>query len=82
MNVARSMVASVVINGALAFGMIVSLLFCDVNIASVSNDQFPVIAILAQATRSTTAAVLMLTLVAVPTFCASVGSLAASSRMI
>ena len=81
MNVARSMVASVIINGALAFGVIVALLFCDVNIGSASNDQFPVIAILAQATRSTTAAVLMLTLVAVLTFCASVGSLAASSRM-
>lgn len=82
MNVARSMVASVAINGALAFGVIVALLFCDVNIDSVVNDQFPVLAILAQATRSTTAAVLMLTLVAVLTFCASVGSLAASSRMI
>ena len=81
-NVPRSMIASVVINGALASGMLLALLFCDVNIDSVSNDQFPAIEILAQATQSTTAAIIMLTLVAVLQFCSGVGSLAASSRMI
>ncbi len=81
-NVARSMVISVFINGTLAFGILLALLFCDVNIDSVSNDQFPAIEILARGTQSITAAVVMITLAAVLQFCASVGSLAASSRMI
>ena len=81
-NVARSMVASVAINGSLAFAMLVALLFCAGDIESISTDQFPAIEILARATQSTAAGVIMLTLVAILQFCASVGSLAASSRMI
>ena len=81
-NVARSMVASVVINGALAFGIPVALLFCEVNIDSISNDQFPAVEILARATQSTTAAIVMVALVAFLQFCAGIGCLAASSRMI
>lgn len=48
-NVARSMEIDIVINGALASGVAPALLFCDLNIDSVSNDQFPAVAILAQA---------------------------------
>lgn len=82
MNVARAMVISVVINGATALGVVVALLFCDVNIDTISKEQFPVIGILAEGLHSTTLAIVLISLVAVLQFCASVGSLAASSRMI
>ena len=81
-NVARSMAASVIINGSLAFAILLAVLFTKVDIDSVSKAQYPFIAILAQGTQSTGAALTMASLVAMLQFCACVGSLASSSRII
>ena len=40
-NFSRAMVASVTINGALRFGIPLALLFCDVSIDFIWNDQIP-----------------------------------------
>lgn len=80
-NVSRSMVASVVINGVLALGILLAVLFTQVDIDSVANAPYPFITILAQGCQSTSAALIMASLVAMLQFCACVGSVASASRI-
>ncbi|KAI9660069.1 MAG: hypothetical protein M1821_001421 [Bathelium mastoideum] len=83
-NVARSMVLSVLINGVLAFGMLLAVLFCagDIDAAAQDTDGYPFIAILAQGVRSAMGATVMTSIVIVLSLCAAIGSLAAASRML
>lgn len=81
-NVAKSMIASTTINGCLAFGILLAVLFTKVDVDSVADDQYPFIAILAQGTQSEEAAIVMAALVAILQFTACTGALASSSRII
>lgn len=83
-NVARSMVFSVVINGVLAFAMLLAILFCGGDIgteAAESASQYPFISIFAQAVGSNVGATIMTAIIVVLQFCSAVGGLAAASRM-
>ena len=76
------MVASVLINGALAFGILLAMLYTKVDLDSVATALYPFILILAQGTQSLSAGLTMAAVVAIMQFCACVGSLASSSRII
>ena len=82
-NVPMSMVTSIFINGLLAFGMLIAVLFYlgDFSPESQSPTGFPFIAILANGTRSNGAATTMVSIIVVLEFCSSVAALAAASRM-
>ena len=82
-NVPISMVTSIIINGLLAFGMLIAVLFClgDFSTVSQSPTGFPFIAILANGTGSNSAATAMVSIIVVLEFCSSVAALAAASRM-
>lgn len=83
-NVARSMVFSVVINGVLAFAMLLAILFCGGDIgteAAESASQYPFISIFAQAVGSNVGGTIMTAIIVVLQFCSAVGGLAAASRM-
>ena len=82
-NVPRAMVLSTMVNGCLAFGMLLAVLFCAGDIDAASNEsQYPFIPILANGLSSNGGGAVLVAIVIVLQFCASVGSLAASSRMI
>lgn len=83
-NVARSMVFSILINGASALAILLAVLFCAGDIgADVANSpsQYPFIQILDQAVGSTTGATVMTALTIILEFCSATGTLAAASRM-
>ena len=80
-NVSKSMVASVILNGALALSILLAVLFTKVDIDSVADAPYPFIAILAQGCQSTGAALTMASLVAMLQFCACIGSVASASRI-
>ena len=80
----RAMILSVLINGLLGFGMLVATLFClgDVDkITSTPPTQYPFIAIYAQAAGSNAGGVGMVAVILFLCFCATMTTLAASSRM-
>ncbi|KAI9681716.1 MAG: hypothetical protein M1822_007068 [Bathelium mastoideum] len=82
-NVPRAMILSTIINGVLAFAMLIAILFCAGNIDAASNEsQYPFIPILANGLESNAGATVLTSLVIVLQMCASIGCLAASSRMI
>lgn len=83
-NVARSMVFSVVINGVLAFAMLLAILFCGGDIgteAAESASLYPFISIFAQTVGSNLGGTIMTAIIVVLQFCSAVGGLAAASRM-
>ncbi|KAF4634826.1 hypothetical protein G7Y89_g3275 [Cudoniella acicularis] len=81
-NVPRAMILSVVINGLLAFGMLLVVLFCAVDIPTLAGEStYPFIPIFAAAMQSNTAAIILAAVVLVLQFCASIASLASASRM-
>lgn len=81
-NVPRAMVLSVTINGFLAFGMLLVVLFAAVDIGTLAGEStYPFIPILASAMQSNTAAIVLAAVVLVLQFCASIASLASASRM-
>lgn len=83
-NVARSMVFSVVINGVLAFAMLLAILFCGGDIATEaagSTSQYPFISIFARAVDSNVGGTIMTAIILILQFCSAVGGLAAASRM-
>ena len=82
-NVARSMVFSVLLNGALAFGMLLAVLFCagDIGAAAQDSKSYPFITIFVNGVNSDAGATAMASLVVVLSLCAAIGNLAAASRM-
>ena len=80
-NVARSMVYSVFINGVLAFGMLMGILFCNDSISAVANSPYPFVPIFAQAVGTNYGATAMASIVVVLQFCAATGALASASRL-
>ena len=83
-NVARSMVLSVILNGAFAFALLLAVLFCAGDIsadATQSPSQYPFIQILGRAVGSDTGATIMTAIVILLEFCSAIGGLAAASRM-
>lgn len=77
------MILAVVINGVLAFGWIIALLFSvgDVDAALESPTGYPIIEIFYQATGSVTAATAMMCAIIVVAFFAVFGILASTSRL-
>lgn len=82
-SVPRSMVLTVLINGILAFGWIIALLFCigDVDVALDSPTGYPIIEIFRQATGSIPAATAMTSAIIIVAFFATLGILASTSRL-
>ena len=80
----RSIILSIVINGALGFGMVMALLFClgDIDAALNTNTGYPFMEIFLQATNSVRGSATMAALITVLCFCATVGILTSSSRML
>lgn len=82
-SVPRSMVLTVLINGTLAFGWIIALLFSigDVQTALNSDTGYPMIEIFRQATGSIPAATAMISAIIIVAFFATLGILASTSRL-
>ena len=84
--VPRALVGSILINGALAFGMIITLLFClsDLNSALAATDTmyYPFLQIFNSAMSSTTSACVMDGIVLVLAIASSVSVYASASRML
>ena len=84
MNVPRSMITSILLNGSLGFGMLLALLFCmgDVDkVTSTPPTQYPFMAIFLQATNSVAGSSAMAAVVIVLGLCATIAFVASSSRM-
>ena len=80
-TVARSMVASTMINGFLAFAMLLAVLFTKVDYNSIASAQYPFILIVIQGTQSTAAGLTIGAVVCVMVFCSCVAALASASRV-
>lgn len=83
-NVPRAIVASILINGALGFGILMAILFClgDPDAALNSPTGYPYIEVFTQGTGSVAAATGMAVIVTAPAFSSSIGFVATASRMI
>lgn len=82
-SVPRSMVLAVIINGVLAFGWIIALLFSigDVETSLNSPTGYPIIEIFYQATGSVGAATAMMSAIIAVAFFSVFGILASTSRL-
>ena len=81
-NVPRSMVYSVILNGLLGFGALVAFLLCaDFEAAAKSDSAVPFVPILATAIGSDRGATAIVSIILVLTAFATVGVLASASRM-
>ena len=83
-NVPRALILSTGINGLLAFGVLLTILFCAGDITNAVNaapNGYPFILILAEAVDSRGGATVMTSIVLVLEFCSAAGGLAAASRM-
>ncbi|KAI4109309.1 MAG: hypothetical protein LQ339_001809 [Xanthoria mediterranea] len=84
-NVPRSMLVSVLLNGALGFAMLVAVLFCSGDITAEEIIEtptgYPFIAIFVQATRSIGGSTGMAVVVVALGICATIAFLASASRM-
>ncbi|KAJ2992942.1 hypothetical protein NUW58_g2005 [Xylaria curta] len=78
-----SLVATLLLNGALGFGMMIALLYClgDVNIALAEDAHYPFMPIFRNALGSTAGAVVLASVVVIMSFTAAVGCLASTSRI-
>lgn len=81
--VPRAIMVSVLINGSLAFGMVIVTLFSlnDVDGALNTPTGFPFLEILLQSTGSVAGTTILASILAVMQYCADVGLLASASRM-
>jgi len=79
----RVMMLTVLINGVLAFGFLIALLFSvgDIEAALSSPTGYPIIQIFYQATGSVKGATLMMSAIIVIAFCSAFGILASVSRL-
>ncbi|KAF5869575.1 putative choline transport protein [Botrytis fragariae] len=83
LNVPRSMLLSIFINGLLGFGMLLAVLFCagDLNKAAESPTGFPFIAIFTNAVGSAKGANTMVSIVVLMSLAGAIAALASASRM-
>lgn len=85
-NVPRSIVASVIINGSLGFGMLLAVIFCmgdpEQALAAASTIGFPFVEIFVQATGSLAGSTGMTAIIIALAFSSTIGFLATTSRMI
>ncbi|RWA07855.1 hypothetical protein EKO27_g7246 [Xylaria grammica] len=81
--VPRAMVFSVLLNGALGFGVLVAILFClgDVEMALASPTGFPFMAIFEQGVGSVPGAQTMASILVILMLCGTVSVVASASRM-
>lgn len=81
--VPRSMMASIMLNGALGFGMLIATLFClgDIQAALKTTTGYPFIEIFYQATGSIGGSTAMASVISVLGLCATIGFLASCSRL-
>ncbi|ATZ57211.1 hypothetical protein BCIN_14g03710 [Botrytis cinerea B05.10] len=81
--VPRAIMLSIIINGSMGFAMVIALLFCigDIDAALATNTGYPYMEIFLQATRSVSGAAVMASIIAILGICATVGTLASTSRM-
>ncbi|KAI4137931.1 MAG: hypothetical protein LQ341_004905 [Variospora aurantia] len=82
-NVPRSMLTSVMLNGTLGFAMLVAVLFClgDIEQIVETNTGYPFMEIFLNATQSVGGAAAMASIVVTLGICATIALLASSSRM-
>lgn len=83
-NVPRSMILSILINGVLAFGMLLAILFASGNLQNLLQDApngYPFITIFANTVGSNAGATGMTAIIVVLELCSTMGALAAASRM-
>lgn len=84
MNVPRSMIISVIVNGMLSFGVLLMLLFYAGSVEGATRNApngYPFIAIFAQGIGSNAGATGLTSIVALLELCSATASLAAASRM-
>lgn len=81
--VPKAIMISILINGSLAFGMLIATLFSLVNVegALKSPTGYPYMAIFLQSTGSVAGSAVLASILVVMQFCANAGLLAAASRM-
>ena len=79
----RIMMLTVLINGILAFGFLIALLFSvgDIEAALNTPTGYPIIQIFYQATGSTKGATLMMSAIIIIAFCSAFGIVASVSRL-
>lgn len=78
-----SLLTSIMLNGALGFGMLIAVLFFvgDITAALDSPTRYPFMEILRKATNSTAGSSAMIAIVTLLQICATIACLAGSSRM-
>ncbi|GAW26030.1 putative amino acid polyamine transporter I [Rosellinia necatrix] len=78
-----SLLATLIINGTLGFGMTIAFLYClgDINTVLEEDAHFPFMPVLRNALGSTAGAAVLSSLVVVMTFTAATGALASTSRI-
>ncbi|MCJ1241844.1 hypothetical protein MMC14_009850 [Varicellaria rhodocarpa] len=83
LNVPRAIFTTMILNGALGFGMLLALLFClgDINDALKTPTGYPFIEIFVQGTGSISGSTAMAAIAAGLGICAVVGFVASASRM-
>jgi amino acid transporter len=82
-NVPRSIMIGLAINGSLGFGMMLTILFRsgDIDSALEENPSFPFVAIFHNAAQSVSGAAAMAAFVLILSTCCTVATLASSSRV-
>ena len=82
--VPRSIVWSVVLNGAIGLSMFIAILFCigDIDAAVTSPYVYPFIEVLIQATKSVAGTAVILAIIIIVDLALVIGVVAASSRML
>lgn len=83
-NVPRAMIASIIINCMLGFGILIAILYCagDLTAAFESPTGYSFIEIFTQATNSVNGATAMASVIVIISFCATIATVAAASRQL
>ena len=81
-NVGAAMVASVLINGFLAFGMLLAVLYSAGDYSQYETSRYPFIPILIDGIGTVNGALTLASAVLILQFCPAMGSMAAASRMV
>ena len=71
-SVARSMIASLLLNGVLAFAVLLAVLYIRVDYDSVADSDYPFILIISQGTQSLSAGLTLAAIVAILQFAACI----------
>jgi amino acid transporter len=81
-NVPTAMVISTMVNGLMAFTMILAVLFCQVDIDSTLDSQYPFVPIFAAGLGSNVGATVLACLPLLLILASAIGAMTAASRMI